>query len=56
VQGGFGSSATDVGTLGSTAWTSPDISQNGVPYSYSLDTRVRQNMLVNTAQARVPAT
>jgi chitodextrinase len=48
VQGGFGSSQTDIGNLGSTAWTSPDISQSGVPYSYSLDTRVRQNMLVNT--------
>ena len=47
VQGGFGSSATSIGSLGSTAWTSPDISEQGVPYAYSLDARVRVSVLVN---------
>ena len=47
VQGGFGTSANDVGDLGTNAWTFSDVNENGQPYAYSLDTRVDVNFIVN---------
>ena len=48
-QGGFGTLSNDVGTLRSTNWTYQNVNENGVPYAYSLDTRVQNNMLVTEA-------
>ena len=53
VQGGFGTSATDVGSLLDPAWTFADANQDGQPYAYSLDAHVEQNVLINEGSNHV---
>ena len=52
-QGAFGTSANDVGALRSDAWTLPNEDENGTPYAYSLDTRIRLNLLVNDSSNHI---
>jgi hypothetical protein len=53
VQGQFGASAGDVGSLAANAWTFTDENQNGLPYAYSLDERLNTSLLINDASNHI---
>jgi hypothetical protein len=53
VQGGFGTSSSDIGDLGTDAWTYADADENGQPYAYSLDTRVDVSMVIDDADNHI---